>query len=186
MRCDTLTPEGTRSTNATTLAMPSAEVRKRSARSEPSWVFTGGEPLLQQQALDLGDGHVPCIRHASKWKRTVHVSPGCLVGWSVVTVSPNWQQPVPYGQRIRPQALRRLMSSGKAVFKFVAAEQSDLEEVALLERDLGLAPIWIMPEGTQAEVVLTHGRELADPVLERGWNLTTRLHTLLWGDERGR
>ena len=26
---------------------------------------------------------------------------------------------------------------------------------------------------------------LADDVIKRGWNLTTRLHILLWGDKRG-
>jgi 7-carboxy-7-deazaguanine synthase len=46
--------------------------------------------------------------------------------------------------------------------------------------------VWIMPEGTSAEVILARLRDLADPVLARGWNLGNRLHTLLWGDERGR
>lgn len=152
-------------------------------------VFTGGEPLLQQQALIwvMDMCRAQGIRVEVETNGT-RIPRDALVG--VVrqfTVSPKLaSSSVPYGQRIRPQALRRLMSSGKAVFKFVAADQSDLEEVARLERDLGLAPIWIMPEGTQAEMVLTRGRELADPVLERGWNLTTRLHTLLWGDECGR
>ena len=27
---------------------------------------------------------------------------------------------------------------------------------------------------------------LAGPALERGWNVTPRLHVLLWGDQRGR
>jgi 7-carboxy-7-deazaguanine synthase len=29
-------------------------------------------------------------------------------------------------------------------------------------------------------------RLLADPVPARGWNLSTRLHTLLWENDRGR
>jgi hypothetical protein len=43
-----------------------------------------------------------------------------------------------------------------------------------------------MPEGTDAATVTARMHELADPVSARGWNLTTRLHVLLWGDERGR
>jgi 7-carboxy-7-deazaguanine synthase len=44
----------------------------------------------------------------------------------------------------------------------------------------------VMPEGTTADVVLERGRALAEAVSARGWHLTTRLHVLLWGDERGR
>jgi hypothetical protein len=43
-----------------------------------------------------------------------------------------------------------------------------------------------MPEGTTSDQILCRLRELADPVLARGWNLTPRLHTLLWEDTRGR
>ncbi|WP_256373261.1 hypothetical protein [Actinosynnema pretiosum] len=43
-----------------------------------------------------------------------------------------------------------------------------------------------MPEGADPAVLLERTRELAAPVLARGWNLTSRLHVLLWGDVRGR
>ena len=43
-----------------------------------------------------------------------------------------------------------------------------------------------MPEGAASEVIVARMRDLADAVLARGWNLTTRLHVLLWEDTRGR
>jgi predicted dehydrogenase len=42
------------------------------------------------------------------------------------------------------------------------------------------------PEATDAATLVARSQRLAEPVLARGWNLTTRLHVLLWGDERGR
>jgi organic radical activating enzyme len=93
---------------------------------------------------------------------------------------------VPEQLRIRPDALAAFVGSGRAAFKFVAGSLDDLDEVASLVDAHRLAPVWIMPEGTDPDVVLEGARRLADPVLDRGWNLTTRLHVLLWGDGRGR
>jgi hypothetical protein len=42
-----------------------------------------------------------------------------------------------------------------------------------------------MPEGIDAATVTGRLQELAEPVLERGWHLTPRLHILVWGDRRG-
>ena len=43
-----------------------------------------------------------------------------------------------------------------------------------------------MPEGTDApDDRGAPVQQLADAVLGRGWNLTPRLHILIWGDERG-
>jgi hypothetical protein len=43
-----------------------------------------------------------------------------------------------------------------------------------------------MPEGTSADRLLGNAQQLAEAVLARGLNLTTRLQTLIWGAERGR
>jgi hypothetical protein len=43
-----------------------------------------------------------------------------------------------------------------------------------------------MPEGTDLPTLVDRAQGLADAVLARGWNLTLRLHVLLWGDRRGR
>ncbi len=79
-----------------------------------------------------------------------------------------------------------MRDTGRAVFKFVVADASELDDVATVVDTFGLAPVLVMPAGTTPEEILDGGRKLADPVLARGWHLTTRLHVLLWGDERCR
>jgi 7-carboxy-7-deazaguanine synthase len=93
---------------------------------------------------------------------------------------------MPAVRRIRGRALAALSESGHARFKFVAAAIGDLREIAELQQQYGLDPVWVMPEGTTGEAVLDGMRLLADEVIARGWNLTPRLHVLLWGDTRGR
>jgi organic radical activating enzyme len=72
------------------------------------------------------------------------------------------------------------------VFKFVIADEPDITALAVLQHHLQLDPVWVMPEGTTEQAVLAASRALADEALAHGWNLTLRLHVLLWGDERGR
>ncbi len=43
-----------------------------------------------------------------------------------------------------------------------------------------------MPEGTAPETVRTRGVWLAEACADRGFRFSTRLHILLWGDDRGR
>lgn len=89
-------------------------------------------------------------------------------------------------QRIRPVVLRQFVASGKAVFKFVARDLEDLDEISEIVAKCDLAPVWVMPEGCDRTTVLTRMQALAAPVIARGWNLTPRLHVLLWEDQRAR
>lgn len=150
---------------------------------------TGGEPLLQQRRL------IPLLQGcaARGWPVEVETNGTVTPDNRLVALVQQWNvspklanSGVPLDKRIRPEALASLRTTGAAVFKFVATQAADLDEVRDLVEAHELEPVWIMPEGTDPTTLLEHTRQLAGPVLDRGWNLTPRFHVLLWGDERGR
>lgn len=174
--------------------------RRHSAENVIGWclghstqlvVITGGEPLLQQHRL------LPVVEALIGAGRRVEVETNGTIRptaelaelVSAFNVSPKlagFAAPADARRRINTGALRILADTGRAVFKFVATGVGDLAEIAALREELNLDPVWVMPEGNSTEAVLALIRELADPVLERGWHLTGRLHVLLWEDARGR
>jgi len=152
-------------------------------------VITGGEPMAQQRGLTELVAALTDSGRRVEIETSGTITPVPVLASSVTAfnVSPKLASSgVPYERRIRPDALAALGVTGKAVFKFVACSRGDLDEVAELADRFGLAPIWIMPEGVTAERVLAGMRDLADDVLNRGWNLTGRMHILLWDGARGR
>jgi organic radical activating enzyme len=151
-------------------------------------VITGGEPLAQQRAVTgLACALAAGLRVEVETSGTVIPAPELCAAVSMFSVSPKLANSgVPLERRIRPEALAAFAACGKSVFKFVACGTGDLDEAGELAARFGLAPVWIMPEGTTADRVLAGMRELADEVLERGWNLTGRSHVLIWDGARGR
>jgi len=152
-------------------------------------VVTGGEPLLQQRRLQ------PLLEAATARGWAVEVetngtlapTPATVALVERFNVSPKTSNSgVSVERAIVPDALAALVASGKAAFKFVATGTEDLDEIAAVVDAHSLSPVYVMPEGTDAATVTDRGRALADAVGRRGWHLTTRLHVLLWGDERGR
>ena len=150
-------------------------------------VVTGGEPMLQQRQL-------PALLEGVKargWRGEVEpngtlapdLAPGRV---DQVPGSPKLAASgVPLDRRYKPAVLRSFQAEGTAVFKFVVGEPDELHEVEAMVAECGLHPVWVMPEGTDAATVMARMRALADAVLARRWNLTTRLHVLVWGDRRG-
>ncbi|HLM29695.1 MAG TPA: 7-carboxy-7-deazaguanine synthase QueE [Acidimicrobiales bacterium] len=152
-------------------------------------VITGGEPLLQQRRLvpllvACREGGWPVEIETNGTLAPDPAVVALVAGWNVSPKLAN--SGVPRERRVRPDALAALLATGRAVFKFVATSPDDLDEIAELADAHDLSPIWVMPEGIDAATVLDRARSLAAPTLARGWNLTPRLHILLWGDERGR
>lgn len=152
-------------------------------------VITGGEPLVQaRQLAEL----VPALaalgnRVEIETSGVIAPLPALAAAGAKFNVSPKLSNAaMPESRRIRGPALRALADSGAATFKFVATGLSDLAEIDALQEAYGLAPIWVMPEGTTSTAVISGMRLLADEVIARGWHLSSRLHILLWEDARGR
>jgi 7-carboxy-7-deazaguanine synthase len=157
----------------------------------PLVVVTGGEPLLQQSHLHPLLGRLRETGHEVEVETAGTVAPDDEVTAAVdrFNVSPKLASSGNAAERrYRPDVLRAFVATGKANFKFVATSPADLDEAAYVVRDVGIdaRAVWVMPEGTAAATVTQRLGDLAAGVTERGWNLTTRLHVVLWGDQRGR
>ena len=174
-----------RETRQMTAAAVMAELDRMSVRMV---VVTGGEPLLQQRRL-------PALFEAVKsrgWhlevetNGTVAPAPATASLVDRFNVSPKLANSgVAERLRLRPDALLSLQATGKAVFKFVVSIPADLDEVADIVTAHGLDPVFVMPEGKDETTLERRMQSLAEAVLARGWNLTTRLHVLVWGNRRG-
>jgi 7-cyano-7-deazaguanosine (preQ0) biosynthesis protein QueE len=152
----------------------------------PMVVVTGGEPLLQQRRLE------PLLRALGQRGLRVEIETAGTIAPTVLDLVDQWNVSPKLAnsgnrleRRYKPEVLRVFEATGCAVFKFVACEVADLDEVAAIVDDCKLTDVWVMPEGTDASTLERRTQALGDAVIARGWNLTTRLHILTWGDTRG-
>ncbi|HEV3382564.1 MAG TPA: 7-carboxy-7-deazaguanine synthase QueE [Trebonia sp.] len=151
-------------------------------------VISGGEPLGQQGRLvALVDLLAAGGINVEIETNGTHSPDPRLVAASVrFNVSPKLSHSGdPDRRRIVPAALHALAGTPRTAFKFVCRDVKDLDEVDELVRRFALQQIWIMPEGQSSAEIGAHLDDLATDVIDRGWNITTRLHTLLWGARRG-
>lgn len=77
--------------------------------------------------------------------------------------------------------------TGQLCWKFVVASEADLKEVdeIVAAHSLARETVWLMPEGSTLAAA-NLGLRLVDSAMSRGYNFSARLHTLIWGSERGR
>jgi len=146
-------------------------------------VITGGEPLLQSGELTVLVEALAPLRVEIETNGTL--TPPIDAPGVDYNVSPKLAHARTTRDALRPSVLaefQQLTQSGVA-FKFVCEQPSDLATIDALR--LPPSWVWIMPEGRDAATIEQRGRTLAPHVLDRGYNLSTRLHVLLWGDERG-
>lgn len=140
-------------------------------------VVTGGKPMRQQPVLvelarSMGRSVGLLVETQGTITPTREVAE--LVDVFVVGVRLA-RSGVARTARVVPEAIAALAVTGKAQWKFAAATISDLAEIADLVEEFALRPVWILPHGTTPAAVLDWQQRLADAVLGRGWNLSTRL-----------
>jgi 7-carboxy-7-deazaguanine synthase len=151
-------------------------------------VLTGGEPALQSKGL------APLARKAvrSGWRVEVETAGAIDLGEladavDLITVSPKLAgSGMPAARRLKVDVLGVLATQSNVAWKFVIDGEDDLREVDQLVTDLGLGHVMLMPQATTPESVVERLRWLVPEAIKRGHRVTPRLHTLLWGDERGR
>lgn len=174
-------------------------------------VLSGGEPmlwtrgdrpelysLLAQSTAPAGGLPWP-LAYSLSWdcetNGTITPPPWWPTAVELTTVSPKLSHSGdPESRRIVPGALSQWsdlahrLGPDRVAFKFVATHPRDLDEIDHLVDGYRLPhdQVWVMPEGTSLAAVVAGQDALCAPVLARGYNLTTRLHVLLWGDQRGR
>lgn len=156
-------------------------------RSPRNLVVTGGEPLLQSEALAALLATLP---HRVEIETAGTIAPidPLLARVDQWNVSPKLASSGnALEKRRRDDVLARFAAHPRAFFKLVIADETDLAEArALLDRHaVPRERTWLMPEGTTTAQLAERGRWLADVCTHEGFRLGTRLHVLLWGDRRG-
>lgn len=155
-------------------------------------VFTGGEPLLQQDELAPLAARLRVLGFKVEVETNGTVAPteamaAVVDQWNVspkLSSSKNTDR-----ARYRPTALLWFAARPNVQIKIVVASDSDVEEATELVSALGELPrdrVLLTPEGVDAMTIAERSRWLADRCRAHGYRLGTRLHVFLWGSERGR
>lgn len=150
----------------------------------PLYVISGGEPMMQQKALG------PLVDRLMAGGRSVEVETNGTIKPDITptrfNVSPKLAHSgVREGKRRKFDTLNLYV--GRAIFKFVCQQPSDLDEVQEFVDGARLPgdDVWIMPEGRDPVTLTSHATAITDEAIARGWNISTRLHVMTWGMRRG-
>ncbi len=155
-------------------------------------VFTGGEPLLQQDRL----AEIGAALHAMNQDYQIEVETnGTLVPSpefdAVVTrynVSPKLSNSMmDRSARLIPDTIQWFAKSQKATFKFVCSSEADVDEIAAFETEFRVSRrrIIVMPEAANQQSLDERRRFVFEICKDRGWRFSDRMHVAIFGERRG-
>ena len=161
------------------------------ATNPESLVITGGEPLMQQNAvINLIKGlreKNPDYHTEIETAGTIVIKDELLELLDQINCSPKIANSGnPFNKRRKPLALQKLAEAEKTDFKFVVTKEEDVEEILELVELSGVSNdrVFLMPEGRTPEEIQQHSVMVGDLVKKHGFNMTTRLHILMYGAKR--
>lgn len=154
-------------------------------------VITGGEPMMQQPAVaELVKG----LREENEDYWVEIETNGTIAPteelaelvdqFNVSAKLANSNNPEK--KRRKSRSLEAFAKLDKADFKFVVFGDDDLPEILDLveEYEIPHERVFLMPEGRTEEEVKAHQQELVELAKKENFNVTTRLHVLIWGRKR--
>lgn len=172
--------------------------------------FTGGEPLMrhgQQNSIEviaefIKDGNIPqSVTYETNG--TQRLSDEFVQQWQIFTdhhgielffsLSPKlWTVAGEKPEKaIKPDVVlqyHNLSRRGQLKFVVGAPEEQweDMEQQLAKFREVGIDyPVWIMPTGAREEEQIETGGDVATKAFERGYNVSARVHTYLFGNQVG-
>ncbi len=156
------------------------------------YVFTGGEPLVQEKAwgalmIALCDA-APQATFEIESNGTLLPGAEFLSRIDQINLSPKLANSgVALDLRYKPEVLRALAATGKADFKFVIGDEADLAEVLALLDEVPIPParIFLMPKAISVCELEANQAFVAALAQEHGFRYSDRLHLRLYGAKRG-
>jgi 7-carboxy-7-deazaguanine synthase len=148
-------------------------------------VVTGGEPLEHPGFVALVTGiKAMGLRVEVESAGTERPPPVPVDQWNISLKLAH--SGVPEARRLRPAAIERFRDLG-AWFKFVVAEERDVDEVLALQTRHGLPSerIVLMPLGMRRQEQETRMPQVIEWCRRHGFRFSPRLHILVWGPRRG-
>jgi 7-carboxy-7-deazaguanine synthase len=169
-------------------------------------VFTGGEPMIHEESVELLDELADYGYHTTVETNGTIYRDAAI---DLASISPKLASSTPKAERdpkgdgewadrheqrrIDMDALSALVDEYDSQLKFVVTGNDDMPEIeALVERvrdateaSVPDEDVLLMPEGMTREELDTKRNEVAELAMEYGYRYTPRLHVDLWNDAPG-
>lgn len=150
----------------------------------PGLVITGGEPLLQAEALEQLLALLPDSLYVEvETNGSLPPTPGLVQRVNQWNVSPKLPHAGNCATAVNAAALKQFCATGRAWFKFVVQSLQDWPVIAAL--GLPHERIILMPCATTKEQLETASPAVVQLCLEQRVRFGSRLHIALWGDKKG-
>lgn len=156
-------------------------------------VITGGEPLLQQKAiepflerLEIVLGFKPFIEIETNGT----ISPKGTIFQKVdlFNCSPKLSNSgEPEKKRIKKEVLHLLNLTPNSIFKFVVSDKKDIEEIQDIINSVNIKndKIYLMPSAENQKQLKIFTEIAVEECLKYGYNFSTRLQIIIWNETTG-
>jgi len=162
-------------------------------------VLTGGEPSIHPEMPELTQRLKALGKHITIETNGTNFRDG--VACDLISMSPKLEHSVADAeefpeqadiqtkQRHNLQSFQSWIDNYEYQLKFVFTSASDVEEIqgliGLIDRDVPVDRIMLMPEGIDTQKILARSPEVVAACREHGYRYCARLHIDLFGNTKG-